>query len=113
MLPRDFSGSSLLTLGLVPVADAVAHGRPAAVTGLWGSAKANILARLLEDAPRPVLVVCPTAADAETFARGLRFFLGAAAPVALLPDADGDLEAQAARVKTLYGLRTGSCRVAV
>ena len=123
MLPSDASARSLVTLGLAPMAEAVARGGPAAVTGLWGSSKGFVLARLLDATPRPALVVCPTATDAEAFARGLRFFLGAATHagpsgpgamlVALLPDADGDLEAQAARVRTLFGLRTGGCRVAV
>ncbi len=125
MLSGERSFPLLLALGLAPVADALAAGRPAAVTGLWGSAKAFVLGRLLEAPARPLpaLVVCPTVADAEAFARSLEFFAGApgapeggaarATPIALLPDPDGDLEAQATRVRTLYALRTGACHVAV
>ena len=52
----------------------------ARATGLWGSARALVLAGVLEEAGRPVLSVQASAADRHRMALDIAFFLGALRP---------------------------------
>ncbi|MGH7789045.1 MAG: transcription-repair coupling factor [Candidatus Binatia bacterium] len=55
-----------------------ATGRRWRVQGLKGGARPYFLCRLLGDAPRPALIVCPTGKEAERLAADLRFCAGEA-----------------------------------
>src|SRR5512147_574635 len=52
----------------------------ARATGLWGSARALVLAGVLEEAGRPMLSVQASAADRHRMALDIAFFLGALRP---------------------------------
>src|SRR4051794_462039 len=58
------------------VRDRLARERRALVQGLRGSSRAAYLAALYRAAPRPLLVLTPSASAAETLAADLHFFLG-------------------------------------
>ncbi|MEX2185614.1 MAG: transcription-repair coupling factor [Pirellulales bacterium] len=60
--------------GFERIANQLAAGREATIDGAWGSSRALAAAALAQRATGPVLVVCPHAADIDTFCEDLALF---------------------------------------
>jgi transcription-repair coupling factor (superfamily II helicase) len=81
------------------------------LTGLFGASKAPILAEISRQAGRPLLVLTPSSAEAESLAADLQFFCRE--PVGYLPEREENPEIRWQRIACLAGLAAKELRVAV
>ncbi len=89
------------------------HSGPAELylAGLFGTSKALILSEISRHAGRPLVVVAPSAGEAETLAKDLQFF--SRDPVGYLPERDEDPEVRSQRIACLTGLAAKELPLAV
>jgi transcription-repair coupling factor (superfamily II helicase) len=98
--------------GFAEVVEALAHGRPASIDGVWGSACALVAAALADESSGPVVVVLPSQREAEDTAVDIELFAGREPE--FFPAAEAEPGEQAAgdetfgqRLRILKGLTRG------
>ncbi len=113
MVIRSVEQSEDLLIGQAQEIAARMQSGPAELylAGLFGASKALILSEISRHAGRPLLVVAPSAGEAETLAKDLQFF--SRDPVGYLPERDEDPEVRSQRIACLTGLAAKELPLAV